>query len=177
MANANRIVQAGYGSHLLLAVKLLGTNPVLQFLALLIVGTVVGIDEHVGLLVRRDVTANGFAEDLRVAIDVEQVVLQLEGQSHLFANTIQSVGILFGRIGQQGTRLQRTGQQYAGLQSDHLDILVLRHVVARLEGHVVLLALANLQGCLCEEIQHGRQLLGRHLLHALIGQHQHGVAR
>ena len=86
--------QTGDGSHLLSPIELLGFNPSHQFGTLLGVGTIHGIDEHIGLLVRGDITTNGLAEDLGVAIDIEQVVLQLEGQTNLLTKLIQQVGIL-----------------------------------------------------------------------------------
>ena len=70
LADADFVVQTGDGGDFLFTIEVLGGNLLLQFVALFGIGTVDGIDEHVGLLVAGDVAANGLAEDLRVAIDV-----------------------------------------------------------------------------------------------------------
>ena len=172
-----RVVETCDGANLLLAVKVLHLHPALQFLALRRIGTEEGVDEHVGFLVGGDVAADGLAKHLLVAIDVEIVVLQLEGQSYLFAKAIEIVGVLLRGPCEDGTNLQRTSQQHAGLQTDHLDILVLGHVRALLKLHVQLLTVAYLQRRLREEVEHGFQPFCRTLRHHLIGQYQHRVAR
>ena len=58
-------------------------------------GKVESVDEHIGLLVAHNVAADGLAEDSGIAIDVEIIVLQLEGQSNLFAKLIEIGGIFF----------------------------------------------------------------------------------
>jgi len=59
----------------------------------------------------------------------------------------------------------------------HLDIFGLGDIVARLEGNIELLALVDLKRGLGEDAEHGRQLVGRHLLYALKRQDEHVVAR
>ena len=53
------------------------------------IGTIQGIDEHIGFLVRRDVATNILTKHLRVAVDIEEVVLQLEGESDQFTCLIE----------------------------------------------------------------------------------------
>ena len=69
------VIETGDLSHFHIAVECLGIDPALELSTLFVVGTVEGIDKHVGLLVRRDVATNGLAKHRWVAIDVEQVVL------------------------------------------------------------------------------------------------------
>ena len=104
-AYAQLVVDAGDGSHLLRAVKVGCGNPAHQLGTLLPVGTLASIDEHVSLLVRHDVAADGLAEHGRVAVNVEQVVLQLEGQPYLLAKLVERVGISLGGVGQYGPHL------------------------------------------------------------------------
>ena len=101
----------------------------------------------------------------------------MERKSNLFAHLIEAVGIISRGTSQDGTNLHGAGQQHTGLQTYHLYILVLSHVVACLEVHVVLLSLTNLEGCLSKEVEHLRQMVRVTLHHSLIGQYQHGVAR
>ena len=94
LADAYLVIKTGNLSDLHLAVEGLSVNPACQFSALLGVSSVEGIDEHVGLLVRCNVATNSLTKHLGVAIDIKQVVLQLEGQAHLFADAVQPVDIL-----------------------------------------------------------------------------------
>ena len=82
-----------------------------ELLALLFIGQVQGIDEHECFFIRSDVATNSLAKHTRVAIDIEEIVLQLEGQSHLFAKLIERLGILFGSICQNGAHLRGASQQ------------------------------------------------------------------
>ena len=110
-----------------------------------------GIDEHVGLLVRRDIAAYRLAEDGGVAIDIEQVVLQLESQSYLFAILIEMSCIFVAGTSQYSPHLHGTGQQDAGLQTYHFKIFSLCDIIAVLELHVILLSFSYFEGRLGEK--------------------------
>ena len=81
--DANLVIQSCHGCNLLLTVESLSIHPTLQFGTLLCIGTIEGVDEHVGLLVRSNVAADSLAEYLRVAINVKIVILQLESSPNL----------------------------------------------------------------------------------------------
>ena len=102
--------------------------------------------------------------------------MQLEGKSHLFSEFVERIGICPGCIGQHGTNLQRTGQQYGGLEPDHLDILGLAHIGTGLEQDVVLLSFVYFKCRLGKGLHDRGQFVGCALLHHLKGHHQHGVA-
>ena len=174
--DANLVVETCDGLHLFITVEVGSGDPMHELLALLVVGAVQGVDEHVGLLVRCDIATDGLTEDACVAIDVEEVILQLEGQSHLFAKLIEGIGVGGRRVGEDGTHLRGTGEQDAGLQANHLDVLIFADIGTMFEVHVVLLTFANLQGGLGEEGHHRSELVRTALCHALIGKHEHRVA-
>ena len=136
-----------------------------------------GIDEHEGLLVGSDVATNLLAEYLGIAIDIEEIILQLESQAYLLAKFIQVLGIFLRSISQNSTNLQGTSQEHAGLETNHLDILLFLHIVACLKLHVKLLSLAYFESGGGEDFQHLGKMLVIALCHALIGEHQHTVAR
>ena len=177
LGNANLIIDGGDSLDLLFGHRLLGTYPAVELLALTVVGSVECIDEHIRLLVTEDVAADGLTEHFGVAIDVEIVVLQLEGKAHLFAELVQVVRIFFGRTGKDGTHLCGTSQEDACLQTNHFDIFIFSHILPRLEVHVVLLPLANLDGRLDEEVLHLWHQPCLALQHPLAGHEQHGIAR
>ena len=110
-------------------------------------------------------------------IDVEQVVLQLEGQSDLLTELIEVLLVFLRGTGQDGTDLHGTGQQHARLQTDHLDILFLAHVVAGLKLHVELLSFIDLVGRHQEGFEHVLQLVGLTGSDPAESLQQHGVAR
>ena len=56
-------------------------EPIFEFGARGGVGFVEGVDEHEGFFVAGDVAADAFAEGFRAAVDVEQVVFELEGEA------------------------------------------------------------------------------------------------
>ena len=100
----------------------------------------------------------------------------MESQSYLLTKAVEVVGIVGGSSSQGSTYLQRAGQEDTRLETYHLDILFLGDIGAALEVHIELLSLANLQGCLGEDFKDGGEHGCRTLHHALIGQHEHGVA-
>ena len=53
------------------------------------ISTVDSVDKHIGFLVRRDVATDILAEHLRIAIDIEEVILQLESQANLLTRLIE----------------------------------------------------------------------------------------
>ena len=177
LLDAHLIIYVGHGGNLLLWVVICGIDPVHQFGTLTAVGTVDGIDEHVGLLVAEDVSADGLAEYFRVAINIQIVVLQLECQSHAFAEGIERIGIGLWGIGHDGTNLQGTCQQHTGLEAYHLNVFIFGHISAGLKVDVVLLTLAYLKRGFGKEVEHGAQVSLITLRHALESQHQHAVAR
>ena len=136
-----------------------------------------GIDEHEGLLVGSDIATNLLTEHLGIAIDIEEIILQLESQTNLLTKLIQVLGIFLRSISQNSTNLQSTSQEYAGLETDHLDILLFFHIVACLKLHIILLSLSYFESGGGEDFQHLGKMLFVTLCHALIGKNQHAVAR
>ena len=138
---------------------------------------VVSIDEHEGLLIAGDVTADSFSEHLLIAVDIEIVVLQLEGQTDELTKLIETLSVIMRCSGQQRAHLQGTSQQDAGLQTYHFEILLLADIRAGLKVDVVLLSFSYLQSCGSEELKHLRQFVCRAFCHPLISEHEHRVAR
>ena len=91
--DAQFVIYRSNGLYLLLRIKVSGRNPFNEFIAARPVGSVICIDKHICLFVAQDIATYGLAENLRVAIDIKIVVLQLEGQTYLLAKLIQIVGI------------------------------------------------------------------------------------
>ena len=105
-----------------------------------------------------------------VAEGVEQVVSQLEAQAQVLPEQAQVLAVGLRCPSEVRAHLERTAQQHGGLQADHLQVFRQGHVVALLEVHVLLLALADLQGVSAEQFEdHG--IAG----HQLVGLHQHGI--
>ena len=98
---------------------------------------------QIGLLVVGNVAAMAFAEDFHVAVEVEDVVLQLEAHAHIDAEVVEMLDVGLIGISHGGTHLQGSGQQHGGLQSDHLQVLVDSHVAQGLKVEVHLLAFAD----------------------------------
>ena len=102
--------------------------------------------------------------------------MQLEGETNLLAKTVDILLVLLRGSCEDGSQLDGTGQQHTRLQADHLDILLLAHVVAGLKLHVELLTLTNLEGSHEEGTEHLLQLGGIAVEHTLEGLQQHGIA-
>ena len=103
--------------------------------------------------------------------------MKLERQTNLLAKAVETGGIGSAGIGEHGTDLQSASQQHAGLQTNHLYILVLAHIHAVLEIHVILLPLANLKSGLGEDVEHLLELVLTAVGHELISEHEHAVTR
>ena len=142
-----------------------------------IVGQVARREQQVGLLVAAYVAADGLAEGLGIAVDVQQVVLDLEGQSQVDAMLVERLLLRVRRTGQVGTGPERIRQQHRGLQTYHLDILLELYILALLKIHIQLLSFAYLRGHLVEPPQGTLQFVTWYLCHQLIGFDQHLVAR
>ena len=119
--------------------------------------------EHIGLLVAEDVAADGFAEGRRVAIHVQNVILQLKSQSDMDAEVVQRLLLRLGGIGNIRAYLQGGREQYRGLEPNHHHIIVYRHIVSALEIHIVLLPFAYLRRHFVEQPKHLWQLIFPHL--------------
>ena len=142
-----------------------------------VVGQPQGVDEQVGLLAAEDVAAVLLAEHGRVAVDVEVVVLQLEGEAYLFGEGVEGFGVGLGGSGEHGAEAGRAGQQDGGLEAYHLEVFLFADIRAALEVDVVLLSLAYLAGRAQEEA-HGLGGVGAvGAGHVLGGHDEHGVAR
>ena len=102
--------------------------------------------------------ADGLTKHRRIAVNIEVVVLQLEGQTELFAKLVEQLSIALVGIGHQCAHLRRTGQQNARFQANHLDVLLFAHVVAMLEIHIILLSFTNFKGGFGEQRENLRQL-------------------
>ena len=98
-ADVHFVVELGDGKDLLLLVEFPGCCPPDELFALMGIGPVEGIDQHVGLLVGCDVAPYGLAENFWIAVDVEIVVLQLESQPHLLAEFVEVDSVFLGCVG------------------------------------------------------------------------------
>ena len=97
--DAYLVVKASNSSNFLGGVKLLCGNPSRKFLALLCRSMIKRVYLHESLLVACDVASNGLSEHSGVAINIKEIVLQLERKTYLLAKLIQIVGILGRSIG------------------------------------------------------------------------------
>ena len=68
------------------------------------------LDEHAGLLIAKDVAANGLAKGLGVAIDIENVVLNLECQPDMNTKQVERLLLVLVGTGDIRTHLQRGGE-------------------------------------------------------------------
>ncbi len=134
------------------------------------------LDEHARLLVAKNVATDGFTKGLRVAIDIENVVLNLESKPKVNAKQVERLLLVLVRSCDVGSDLQRRGQENRRLEANHFHILVQRHR-AMLELHVVLLPLADFGRHAIEELQDTGKLGLRHAAEQLIGLYHHLVAR
>ena len=95
-----------------------------QFVDIIALSKLHGVDEKEGLLVVHDVAANLLAEGCRVTPHIEHIVPELEGESHIHARLVQQIGLFVLGTGDEGTRFKGTTQQHGGLQPNHVDILL-----------------------------------------------------
>ena len=79
--------------YLLLRIEILSLDPTQQFRPLLRIRLTQGIDQQEGLLVAQDVTPDMLSKGAGIAIDIQQVVLQLESQADVNAEGIQPLCI------------------------------------------------------------------------------------
>ncbi len=135
-----------------------------------------GGEEQEGLLGAEDVAANLFAKHPCVAVDVEVVVLQLEGHTYFLGETVECRGHVGRGIGGDGAHLCRAGQQDGRLEAYHLEVFVDGDVGARLEVHVVLLSLAHFLRGAGEYLQQCLLLFAVAMEHKTIGLYEHRIA-
>ena len=87
-----------------------GIEPTVELLTVVLIGTEISIDEHVCLLVTEDIATDSLTEDCRIAIDIEVVVLQLEGESDLLTEDIEVLTVGYRSIGEYRTYLDTEGK-------------------------------------------------------------------
>ena len=109
-----------------------------------------------GFLVVTDILTCFFAEHGGIAIAVEQVVLQLEGQSEVFAEFAYVEELFLRSTGIECTYFEGSRQQHRGLQANHLHVGVEVNFIKGhiLEVHVHLLSFAYQDGGFVEALQY-----------------------
>ena len=103
------VVEVGYGSDFFLCGHF-GIGQEVQELGFMVgIGAAQGVDEQEGLFATENVASDFLAKHSRVAVDIEVVVLQLEGQANFFGKTVEGIGIGVGGLADEGTHLDGTG--------------------------------------------------------------------
>ena len=125
-----------------------------ELLSLCGLGGLKSLEQEVGLFVVFDVGACLFAEGLCVAVGVEKVVAQLEGESDVDAEVVEGVGVGLGRVGVEGSDFECCREQDGCLEPYHFEVFGYGDVVALLEVHIVLLPLADFHTCLLEDVEY-----------------------
>ncbi len=77
------------------------------------------VERRVGGFASRRVLAGGFAETGRCALDVENVVDDLEGQTELSGERLDGPELIAGRSGHHRARRRRRADERAGLSRVH----------------------------------------------------------
>ena len=127
-------------------------------LLLVAVALLEGGEQQEGFFVVFDVGACLFAEGGGVAIGVEKVVAQLEGEAGVDAEVIEFFSIALVGVGIERADFEGSGEEHGGLESDHLHIFIDGDVVAAFEVHIELLPLVDLQAGVAEGLQDGLQV-------------------
>lgn len=123
-----------------------------------------------------DVLACFFAEDGCVAVAVEEVVLELEGESEVDAEVVEVFYFVVRGVGVEGAYFECCGEEDGCFESYHGEVLVECYVGLVFEVHVVLLAFADADGCFGEAAEYV-ELAGCRLSEEVApGEGVHGVA-
>ena len=85
------IVDAGNGSYFLFGIERFQRYPASEFPTGLFVGLVQSTAEHACFFVVQNVASDLFSERATVSVNIQLVVLQLDGQTDLFTETVQTV--------------------------------------------------------------------------------------
>ena len=134
------------------------------------------MDEEEGFLPAEDVSSDLFSEDGGVAIDVQIVVLKLEGESDFLSEAIERVGVFIRCVSCERTEFGGAAEEHGGFEPNHLDVFFLRHIDAVFKVHVVLLSLADFCGGACEEREHAFFVRAVGVDEVSEGSDEHGVA-
>ena len=112
-----------------------------------------GCEYKVCFFVVADVLSGLFAKGVGVAESVEEVVLELEGKAEVDAELVEvfDVGVRGGGV--ECTDFECSGEEDSGFVANHQHIFIEGDILALLEVHVVLLAFADLDGCLVEAVE------------------------
>src|SRR3546814_1581099 len=82
--------------------------------------------QEVCFLVSEDIATALLTKLRRIAIYVQNIVLQLEGDAYVSAEIVNEPGIGFLGSGQKSTHFQRGTQQYRCFEADHVKVFVNR---------------------------------------------------
>ena len=88
--------------------------------------------------------------------------MDLESQTDMQTEQIERLLLRFVRAGDVSAGTQGIGQEYGGLEFDHLHVVRNRDLLHMLKIHVILLSLAYARRHLIEPLQHLRQFVGRY---------------
>lgn len=124
-----------------------------EFVAEGLGGRLEGCEYKVCFFIVADVLSGLFAEGVGVAESVEEVVLELEGKAEVDAELVEvfDVGVRSGGV--ECADFECGGEEDSGFVANHQHIFIEGDVLTLLEVHVVLLAFADLDGCLVEAVE------------------------
>ena len=120
--------------------------------------------------------ADFFTEDGRIAVGVEVVVLELEGESYFFGKLVEHFGICSRCVGEETAHLCGAAEEHRGFEADHFEVFRFGDLTARFEIDVVLLSFADADGAVGEQAQDLFSASHGALCDEAIGQEKHGVA-
>ena len=176
-ANVCLVEQLARTCDLLLGQQRLALVQRRQLTTLALVKRVQSRDHQEGLFAFENIATNRLTQLSLSAVAIQQIILQLERQTQLIGKARDVVEILVRRTTDHCSHTCRTRQQNGRFEVNHLDILLDRHLIARLEIHIILLTLKDLHCRRIEDIEQTRQQLRRSLFEQLIGIDDHRITR
>jgi len=136
-----------------------------------------GVEEEERLFVVFDVGAGLFAKRGGVAVGVEEVVAELEGETDADAEAVQIFDVVAVGLSDEGADFEGAGEEDGGFEADHLHVFVDGDVVAGLEVHVVLLTFADFPAGLFKGVEYFVEIGVGLLDEVAPGEDIHSVAR
>jgi hypothetical protein len=142
-------------------------------------GTLAGAHQQERFLALPKVAADGLAPALGVGGKVEEVVLDLEGAAQRGAGLAQRFGAGGRGIAAEAAQFQRGAQERTGFAIDHVQVLLDRNGLARLEGLVERLPFAEAARHAAEGTHQRREIrfsAGSGFGQEVVGAHQQQIA-
>ena len=130
-----------------------GADPEGAFLG---IGAGHGLDDRQGQLALAEIVADVLAGGLGVALHVEQVIDDLEGDAQRVAIVEHRAHMILGRARQHRARLGRGGKQRRGLAANDLEVDALVRAQVLRGGQLQHLALGDGRGGIGQDRQHAQ---------------------